>query len=345
MVLAVADTGVTHHMIPDKSAFISCNRVDKQVRMGNRAYVPVFGWGTAVFALNGHTVLIRNVLHVPALRVPLYSLCAHLKQRGCGFVGDNSLGGMCVYFPSFFISVDISEDCHLRFRSLGDTASLKKVEYGRPRSEASASRVTTRSQSRQAAGAIQAPGIIRNASSEPDAAVPPVASPQPAKAIWWQQPVSVNAAPGPRAREAHPRALPRGDGGVKLLSALSPEEVRQYLHRPGTEPPPLRPCDMLCDSDKKVRWSAEEIHLATRARKFKNYQHLLQCTKSGEWVNVGEFPASLGSHISIPGAKRGKLIDRHLNKYLDVVHLDIGFGNTVSVVGATLISPNLKSKK
>ena len=46
---------------------------------------------------------------------------------------------------------------------------------------------------------------------------------------------------------------------------------------------------------------------------------------------------SLGSYTSIPKAKRGKLIDRHLNKYLDVVHLDIGFGDTVSVGGSRYV--------
>ena len=75
-------------------------------------------------------------------------------------------------------------------------------------------------------------------------------------------------------------------GGVTFLSTLSPEEVKQHLHRPGAELPPVRPCDTPCPSDKKVRWSAEEIHLATGARKFKNYRHLLQCTKAGEWVDA-----------------------------------------------------------
>ena len=225
MVLAVADTGATHHMIPDKSAFVSYHRVNKQVRMGNGAYAPVLGRGTAVFALNGHTVLIRNVLHVPALRVPLYSRRAHLKQRGCGFVGDNSLGGMFVYFPSFFISVDTSEDCHLQFRSLGVAASLKEVEYGQPRSEASASRVTTRSWSKRAAEATQVTGIIRNALPGPDAVVPPVASPQTEKTVRWKQPVSAETLPGPCTSEVHPRALPRGDGGGQIPVCSQPGRV------------------------------------------------------------------------------------------------------------------------
>jgi hypothetical protein len=52
--LVVADTGATDHMLPDVSAFISYKRVhDLSMRMGNNSFVPVLGWGTAVFSLNG----------------------------------------------------------------------------------------------------------------------------------------------------------------------------------------------------------------------------------------------------------------------------------------------------
>jgi len=79
MVVAVADTGATHHMFPDRSAFISYHRSDRRVRMASDTYDPVHGEGTAVISLNGHIVLIRDALHVPALRKPLYSLRAHVK--------------------------------------------------------------------------------------------------------------------------------------------------------------------------------------------------------------------------------------------------------------------------
>ena len=72
---AVADTGATDHMIPDKLCFISYKTVSGlSVRMGNNSFVPVLGRGTAVFALNGKRLLVRNVLHVPGLAVPLYRL-------------------------------------------------------------------------------------------------------------------------------------------------------------------------------------------------------------------------------------------------------------------------------
>ncbi len=67
--------------------------------MGNNSLAPVLGRGrgTAIFSLNGQRVLVRNVLHVPVLSKPVYSLRAHLEQRGCGFIGTSESG--IVFFP------------------------------------------------------------------------------------------------------------------------------------------------------------------------------------------------------------------------------------------------------
>ncbi len=111
--LVVADTGATDHMIPDRSAFISYKAVHNLcVRMGNNSYAPILGRGTAIILLNGQRLLIWNVLHVPTLRIPLYSLRAHIRHQGCGFVGSYNTG-MHVYFPGVVLSVDTSTDCHL----------------------------------------------------------------------------------------------------------------------------------------------------------------------------------------------------------------------------------------
>jgi hypothetical protein len=130
--LVIADTGATDHMTPHKSAFISYKAVENlQVRMGNNSYVPVLGCGTAIFSLNGQRILVRNVLHVPGLAVPLYNLCTHLKQRGCGFIGTFE-AGMLVYFPTFILLVDTSTDCHLSYERLGPRAPLSTLHYVQP---------------------------------------------------------------------------------------------------------------------------------------------------------------------------------------------------------------------
>jgi hypothetical protein len=99
--------------------------------MGNNFYVPVLGHGSAVIALNGRFILIWNTLHVPGLAVPLYSLCAHLKQLGCGFIGTSE-AGILIYFPTFILSVDTTSDCHLSYEPLGWTVPLCSLHYIQP---------------------------------------------------------------------------------------------------------------------------------------------------------------------------------------------------------------------
>ena len=68
-------------------------------------------------------------------------------------------------------------------------------------------------------------------------------------------------------------------------------------------------------------------------RKFRNYKHILDISKVGAWMDGGEFSMSLGSYATIPKAKRGQPLDRTVYRYLDAVHMDIAFGDCVSVGG------------
>jgi len=68
-------------------------------------------------------------------------------------------------------------------------------------------------------------------------------------------------------------------------------------------------------------------------RKFRNYKHILHVSRDGENFDGGKFPPSLGSFATIPKAKRGKQFDRFRYRYLDAVHMDIAFGDCLSVGG------------
>ena len=68
-------------------------------------------------------------------------------------------------------------------------------------------------------------------------------------------------------------------------------------------------------------------------RKFRNYKHLIQVSRDGTWVDGGEFPPSLGSFATIPKSNKGKALDQTRYKYLDAVHVDIAFGDCLSVGG------------
>jgi hypothetical protein len=67
--------------------------------------------------------------------------------------------------------------------------------------------------------------------------------------------------------------------------------------------------------------------------KFWNYKHLLQVGHDGEWMDGGEFPASLGSYATSCKSNSGGPIDRCKYKYLDAVLMDIAFGDCLSVGG------------
>ncbi|KAL7547757.1 hypothetical protein ACHAWF_011035 [Thalassiosira exigua] len=129
----VGDTGATNHMFPDKSAFISYRTVHGiRVRVGNNSFAPVAGRGSAIISLNGKKVLVRDALHVPDLRNPLYSLRAHQKQRGCGFFGACDQG-IYVYFPGFVLEVDTSSDCLLSYCPIGRAARHPDLDYVQPK--------------------------------------------------------------------------------------------------------------------------------------------------------------------------------------------------------------------
>jgi len=68
-------------------------------------------------------------------------------------------------------------------------------------------------------------------------------------------------------------------------------------------------------------------------RRFRNYKHILQTSLDGQWIDGGEFPLALGSYVTIPKAKRGGAIDRADSCFLDIVHMDIAFGDCISVGG------------
>ncbi len=105
------------------------------------------------------------------------------------------------------------------------------------------------------------------------------------------------------------------------------------LHRAGSSLPPIRPCDTAKASDTKTHWSAKELHWVIGCWNFCNYKDFLQVSRDGQLVDGGEFPPLLESCITIPKAKCGLLLDWTFYHYLDAVHMDIVFGNCLSVSG------------
>jgi hypothetical protein len=71
----------------------------------------------------------------------------------------------------------------------------------------------------------------------------------------------------------------------------------------------------------------------TGCSRFRNYCHLIHTSKDGQFLDNGKFPVSIGAYTTIPKAPRGKLIKRTPSRYLDIVPIDIAFGDCMSVGG------------
>ena len=79
------DSGASEDMFPYYYTFKTYHRLSNcYATLCDTTRLPIEEICTTVYTLNGHTILTRNALHIPALRGPLYSLCKHCKRPGCG---------------------------------------------------------------------------------------------------------------------------------------------------------------------------------------------------------------------------------------------------------------------
>jgi hypothetical protein len=108
-------------------------------------------------------------------------------------------------------------------------------------------------------------------------------------------------------------------------------ELKDFDNNATTSFPLVQLCDTANASDAKTHWSAEELHRIMGCWKFRNYKHLLQVSCDGEWMDGGKFPSSLSSYATILKAKHSSLLNCTKYCYLGAVHMDIAFGNCVSV--------------
>ena len=72
------DSGASEDMFPDYSTFPTYHRLhNSYATLGDTTSITIEGIITAVYILNGMTILIHNSLHIQNLSGPLYSLCKY----------------------------------------------------------------------------------------------------------------------------------------------------------------------------------------------------------------------------------------------------------------------------
>ena len=95
-------------MFPDYSAFKIYHRLtNRYAILVYTTNLLIGGTGTAVYTIDGCTILTCNPLHITALRVLLYSLCKHRQRPGCG-VYSSYKDSSYVLFLNFILQVEDS---------------------------------------------------------------------------------------------------------------------------------------------------------------------------------------------------------------------------------------------
>jgi hypothetical protein len=216
---------------------------------------------------------------------------------------------MHVYFSGVVLSVDTSTDCHLSYEPLGKSAPLSTLHYIQPRcpptiyqDEGSAFQATMDSSDPMLIEDDCETVVKMNPPApvviEPTPILPsfhsivPKRGPLPKVLPFSADNIAtitqhlkllldrlsrIAASPSPNSSPQDSRPL-----APKLLSSLSPDEVIRLVHRPGSSPLPVRPCDRSNGSDAKTHWTLEELHCALGCRRFCNYKHILQTSLDGK---------------------------------------------------------------
>jgi hypothetical protein len=254
--------------------------------------------------------------------------------------------GMHVFFPSLILEVDTATDCHLQYELVGQDCCLTDLDYVQPKHVpilyASATAVT---------------------SDRPPTTIKPDDDPNdsPTLAPHWPKcppspqlpPIDMSLLPTSKytkslknldreeliqrlylvEHNASAPATPIKGHSTVPLECMEYNDIIAQLHHPNTTPPAICPCNTPNASNTKSHWTAEELHRITGCRRFQKYRHLISTTKDELFIDNSKFPASIGAYATIPKAPRGKPIDRVPSKYLDIIHIDIAFGDCMSVGG------------
>ena len=325
-----ADSGATDFMLPDKAAFTSYRKCfHRFALLGNDTKLPILGQGTAVFSLNGKVIMVRDALHVPGLRAPLYSLRQHKTMPGCGTFSLYNVGSY-ILFPNFALRIDDSVDNIVSYRSIGRSEN-SKLDYAQPRANRASSTTPVPSAATpnviepdsdddidQVTYRIPTPKSTQSLPA-PAKPAPPIPPPQPA--------------PDQQLEEDPPESENISEAEL-LANTSTPlsQTMLNKLHSSPDDIPEVRPCNTPAACENRTTFDTLKLHKIFGCRRFRNQQHLAQSSANAKLISTGELPANLGSFATITNPPAGKP-SRRRRKYLDKVHMDIVFGDCLSLGG------------
>ena len=81
----------------------------KYIILGDQTTLPILGYRSAKFSLNGKVIFVWNALHMHGLCSPLYLLQQHKMMKGCGYFLNFDTSSF-ILFPTFAVKVDYNID-------------------------------------------------------------------------------------------------------------------------------------------------------------------------------------------------------------------------------------------
>ena len=104
------------------------------------------------------------------------------------------------------------------------------------------------------------------------------------------------------------------------------------LHSNPEDLPHIRPCNTATACENRTTFDSLKLHKIFGCCKFLNQQHLAHSSANAKLISTGELPATLGSFATITNPPAG-ITSRCRRKYLDKVHMDIVYGDCLSLGG------------
>ncbi|KAL7459292.1 hypothetical protein ACHAWC_010958 [Mediolabrus comicus] len=331
--LACADSGATDFMFPDRKAFLSYHPCSpgRVCDLAGDQSVPIVGVGSAVIRLNGKVILVRNALHIPALRNPLYSLRRHRKMPGCGvfsFCGEGSF----LVFPDFILSVDDSVDNLVSYEPLG--SSYKgQYDYVEPRRLLSARPASSPSADNSAASSppdVIPPDDVSTASCSTETTSSNVSlGSSPADSSSTSADSSIDDEP---PSPSDPPTVPSDDDSPQQASLPLPPSIFKSLHHDPSNLPSIPPSSVAAPCEHRTEFDPLKLHRIFGCKQYRHQQHITAASSNASLLSTGPRPTTIGDYTTIPRPPKGKPL-RKRRKYLDKCHMDIVFGDSVGLHG------------
>ena len=113
---------------------------------------------------------------------------------------------------------------------------------------------------------------------------------------------------------------------------ISKDSILLFPTDPATPPPDVRPCDTSKGYNSLRYLTSDKIYHMLRNRCFRNYEHFSRTSKDAKFVQGGKPCPFIGEFPNLHKRACGKSL-APTDHYLEKVHLDIVFGDTIRKLG------------